>query len=64
MGFKAKIQLIKRQKSEQYYVNFPSAVAQAMEFNKGDEVEWVVKSKDALTLIRVKDQEKKTINDS
>jgi bifunctional DNA-binding transcriptional regulator/antitoxin component of YhaV-PrlF toxin-antitoxin module len=59
MGFKAKIQLIKRQKSEQYYVNFPSAVAQAMEFNKGDEVEWIVKSKDALTLKRVKDQEKK-----
>jgi len=59
MGFKAKIQLIKRQKSEQYYVNFPSAVAQAMEFNKGDEVEWIVKSKDALTLKRVKDQKKK-----
>jgi antitoxin component of MazEF toxin-antitoxin module len=64
MGFKAKIQLIKRQKSEQYYVNFPSAVAQAMEFKKGDEVEWIVKNKNALTLQRVKDQKKKTTRSS
>jgi antitoxin component of MazEF toxin-antitoxin module len=64
MGFKAKIQLIKRKKSEQYYINFPSAVAQAMEFKKGDDVEWVVKSRHALTLQRVRDPEKKTTQDS
>lgn len=64
MGFKAKIQLIKRKNSEQFYINFPSAVAQAMEFKKGDEVEWIVKSKHALTLQRVRQTEKKTIQDS
>ena len=63
MGFKAKIQMIKRKKSEQYYINFPSAVAQAMEFCKGDEVEWIVKSKNSLTLQRVREQEKKTTHD-
>ena len=64
MGFKAKIQMIKRKKSEQYYINFPSAVAQAMEFEKGDEVEWIVRSRNSLTLQRVKDSEKKTTQDS
>jgi hypothetical protein len=35
MGFRTKIQLIKRRKSEQWYINFPSVLAQAMEFDKG-----------------------------
>ncbi len=28
MGYVTKVQLIKRLKSEQYYINFPAAVAQ------------------------------------
>lgn len=52
MGFPTKIQLIKRVKSEQWYINFPSAVAQAMEFDKGEVVEWIVESKNKLTLKR------------
>jgi len=28
MGFPTKVQLIKRQASEQWYINFPSALAQ------------------------------------
>jgi hypothetical protein len=35
MGFQTKVQVIQRQRSEQWYVNFPSALAQAMEFEKG-----------------------------
>lgn len=42
MGFPTKIQLIKRASSEQWYVNLPSVVAQAMEFEKGEIVEWVI----------------------
>jgi hypothetical protein len=38
MGFPTKVQLISRQDSVQYYINFPSAVAQAMEFTKGETV--------------------------
>ena len=34
MGFATKVQLIKRKASEQWYINFPSAVAQAMEFSR------------------------------
>ncbi len=53
MGFTTKIQLIKRAKSEQWYINFPSALAQAMEFDKAELVEWVVQDKHCLTLKRV-----------
>jgi hypothetical protein len=52
MGYPTKIQLIKRAASEQWYINFPSAIAQAMEFEKGEVVEWVVENKNHLTLKR------------
>ena len=52
MGFPTKIQLIKRTASEQLYINFPSAIAQAMEFQKGEVVEWVIEDKQRLTLKR------------
>lgn len=52
MGFPTKIQLIKRSASEQWYINFPSAVAQAMEFEKGEVVEWIIEDKHCMTLKR------------
>jgi bifunctional DNA-binding transcriptional regulator/antitoxin component of YhaV-PrlF toxin-antitoxin module len=52
MGFPTKIQLIKRAKSEQWYINFPSAIAQAMEFERGEVVEWVIEDKQRLILKR------------
>jgi len=52
MGFPTKVQLIKRRKSEQWYINFPSAIAQAMEFVRGEIVEWVVEDKGQLVLRR------------
>jgi hypothetical protein len=52
MGFPTKIQLIKRAKSEQWYINFPSAVAQAMEFERGEVVEWLIEDKHKLVLKR------------
>jgi hypothetical protein len=52
MGFPTKVQLIKRQTSEQWYINFPSALAQAMEFSRGETVEWFVEDKGLLALRR------------
>ena len=52
MGFPTKIQLIKRTASEQWYITFPSAVAQAMEFQKGEVVEWIIEDKERMTLKR------------
>ena len=52
MGFPTKVQLIKRKSSEQWYINFPSALAQSMEFSRGEVVEWFVEHKDLLALKR------------
>ncbi len=52
MGYPTKVQLIKRQASEQWYINFPSAVAQAMEFVRGEFVEWIIEDKSQLVLRR------------
>jgi antitoxin component of MazEF toxin-antitoxin module len=52
MEFPTKIQLIKRTKSEQWYINFPSAVAQAMELQKGEVVEWLIDDHQKLVMLR------------
>ena len=52
MGFPTKVQLIQRDASQQWYINFPSALAQAMEFTKSEVVEWVIKDQDTLLLRR------------
>jgi len=52
MGLPTKIQLIKRKQSEQWYINYPSAVAQAMEFEKGETLEWFIEDKGTLAVKR------------
>jgi hypothetical protein len=52
MGYPTKVQLIKRKDSEQWYINFPVALAQAMEFQRGETVEWIIEDKSQLVLRR------------
>lgn len=52
MGYPTKIQLISREKGNQWYVNFPNALAEAMNFQKGETVEWTVESIKSLRMIR------------
>ena len=54
MGYPTKVQLIKRKQSEQWYINFPAALAQAMEFERGETVEWSIEDKANLLLHRLK----------
>ncbi len=53
MGFPTRVQLIHRKTSEQWYINFPSALAQAMGFTKGEVVEWFIEDLSQLVLRRV-----------
>jgi hypothetical protein len=53
MGYPTKVQVIRRKDSEQWYINFPAAIAQAMEFTKGETVEWVIQDRGRLLLNRV-----------
>ena len=50
MSYPTKVQLIQRKESEQWYVNFPAAIAQAMEFEKGETVEWSIEDKGLMAL--------------
>ena len=52
MGYPTKVQLIERKDSQQFYINFPAPIAQAMEFTKGEVVEWTIADKQHLILSR------------
>jgi len=52
MGCPTKVQLINRKDSQQWYVNFPAAIAQAMQFQRGETVEWLIEDKQFLILKR------------
>jgi len=53
MGYPTKVQLIQRKKTaDQYYINFPTAIAEAMDFEKGEVVEWIVEDKANLIVHR------------
>ncbi len=53
MGYKTKIQLICRTKGkDQWYINFPMACAQMMNFQKGETVEWELTESGNLLLKR------------
>ena len=52
MGYPTKVQLIQRKASRQWYINFPAAVAQALEFEKGEIVEWSIRDRHTLLLRR------------
>lgn len=52
MGYPTKVQLIERKASQQWYINFPAAIAQAMDFAKGENVQWTIADKGHLILAR------------
>jgi antitoxin component of MazEF toxin-antitoxin module len=54
MGHKIKIQRVERGKTKSYYVNFPAALAEAAQIEKGEELEWLVEDKNTFLLRRVK----------
>ena len=52
MGFPTRVQCIKRKTSDQWYINFPAAIAQAMDFQQSELVEWTISDKQFLILKR------------
>ena len=52
MGYPTTIQLIARSKGNQWYVNFPNALAKALDFEKGEVFEWEIVDKMKLVLKR------------
>jgi len=52
MGYPTKVQLIQRKGSQQWYINFLAAIAQGMDFEKGEDVEWTIADRGNLILSR------------
>ena len=52
MPYPTTVQLIQRRRSQQWYVNFPAAIANALDFAKGETVEWTVLDRRRLLLAR------------
>ena len=54
MGYRVKIQRIERPSSPSFYLNFPMALAQALDVKKGEVFEWSIEDRNTLIVKRVK----------
>jgi len=52
MGYKTKVQMVNRKYSKQYYIIIPVPMAEALEIQKGEAVEWKIEDKKKLILRR------------
>lgn len=52
-GYVIKVQKVERPTNRSYYVNLPVVLAEAMEINKGEELQWLIEDKNTLLLCRV-----------
>ena len=61
MGYQSTVQVIQRQggRNRQYYLICPAPLAQALELEKGEEIDWVVEDRNSLVLRRVRKTESK-----
>ncbi len=54
MGYLTKVQVIERAKGQrQFYLICPAPLAQALEMEKGETIEWVVEDKRTLRVTRI-----------
>lgn len=63
MGYPTKVQLIRRQASQQWYIAVPAALARSIGLEKGETIEWNLQDRHHLLLCRSQslptEQEKK-----
>jgi bifunctional DNA-binding transcriptional regulator/antitoxin component of YhaV-PrlF toxin-antitoxin module len=54
MGFQSKVQVIQRgEKNRQFYMICPAPLAEALELEKGEEIEWVIEDRRTLLIRRL-----------
>jgi antitoxin component of MazEF toxin-antitoxin module len=53
MGYSVKIQKVDRGLTKSYYINFPAALAESANLQKGEEMEWELEDKNTFILKRV-----------
>lgn len=53
MGYKVKIQRVERGNTKSFYVNFPAAIAEAIQLEKAEKMEWLIEDRDTFVLKRI-----------
>ena len=60
LGYRSKVQVIERANDQrQFYLICPAPLAQALEMEKGETIEWVVQDKWTLTVKRLAEEQPK-----
>jgi hypothetical protein len=60
MGYITKVQVIERaNNTRQYYFICPAPLAQGMEFQKGEEIDWAIEDRNTIVIRRVQKTESK-----
>ena len=54
MGYKVRIQRVDRPTNRSFYLNFPSPIADAVNMQKGEELEWLVEDRNTFVVKRIK----------
>jgi bifunctional DNA-binding transcriptional regulator/antitoxin component of YhaV-PrlF toxin-antitoxin module len=54
VGYQSKVQVIQRgEKSRQFYLICPAPMAEALELEKGEDIEWVIEDRRTLVIRRL-----------
>jgi hypothetical protein len=53
MAYHSKLQVIERGQNRQYYLICPAPLAAALEMQKGEELEWVIKDRNTFEIRRI-----------
>ena len=53
MGYESKVQVIDRKTNKQYYLICPAPLAAALEMEKGERIQWVIKDRHTFEIRRV-----------
>jgi len=53
MGYKVKIQRVDRPTNRSFYLNFPSPIADSVNMQKGEELEWLVEDRNTFVVKRI-----------
>lgn len=59
MGYRVKIQKVERPSNRSFYLNFPMALAEALDVEKGETFEWSIEDRNTLIVKRMKPSKSK-----
>jgi antitoxin component of MazEF toxin-antitoxin module len=54
MGYIIKVQKVERPTNRSFYVNLPAVLAEALDIQKGEQLQWSIEDKNTLILSRLK----------